>query len=141
MIKSLPTKWKEIIKSQTQSKDTDTLLTKLCRAEKAQRLSQVIYEKLRRSVAKRPHKYLDKWEASHNIDMASWAETFKLAHDIVTDSKLKVFQFKLLLRILQTNRLLRLMKIRQSDLCSFCDKETETISHFLGMRGCTKILE
>ena len=36
LIKSLPNKWKEIIKSQTQSKDTDTLLTKLCRAEKEQ---------------------------------------------------------------------------------------------------------
>ena len=47
----------------------------------------------------------------------------------VTESKLKVFQYKLLLRILPTNRLLRLMKIRQSDLCSFCDKETESISH------------
>ena len=33
LIKSLPTKWKEIIKSRTQSKATDTLLTKLCRAE------------------------------------------------------------------------------------------------------------
>ena len=33
---------KEIIKSQTKSKDTDTLLSKLCRAEKAQRPSQVI---------------------------------------------------------------------------------------------------
>ena len=46
LIKSLPTKWKEIIKNQTQSgtqsKDTDTLLTKLCKAEKAQRPSQVI---------------------------------------------------------------------------------------------------
>ena len=66
--------------------------------------------------------------------MASWPEIFKLAHDIVTESKLKVFQYKLLLRILPTNRLLRLMKIRQSGLCSFCDKETESIkSSFLGM--------
>ena len=80
-IKSFPTKWKEIIKSQTQSKDTDTLLTKLCRAEKTQRPSQVIYEELKGSVAKRPQKCLDKWETSHNIDMASWAEIFKLAHD------------------------------------------------------------
>ena len=69
------------------------------------------------------------WEASHNIDMASWPEIFKLAHDTVTESKLNIFQYNLLLRILPTNRLPRLMKIRQSDLCSFCDKETESISH------------
>ena len=80
-------------------------------------------------MAKRPQKCLDKWEASHNIDMASWADIFKLPHDTVNESKLKVFQYKLLLRILPTNRLLRLMKIRQSDLFSFCDKETESISH------------
>ena len=129
LIKSLPSKWKEIIKSQTQSKNTDPLITKLCRAEKAQRPSQVIYQELRKSVAKRPQKCLQKWEASHNIDMDSWPEIFKLAHDTVTESKLKIFQYKLLLRILPTNRLLRLMKIRQSDLCSFCDKETESISH------------
>ena len=46
--------------------------------------------------------------------------------------KIKVFQYKLLLRILSINRLLRLMKIRQSNLCSFCDKETESISHLFG---------
>ena len=79
LIKSRPTKWKEIIKSQTQN-NTDTLLTKLCRAEKAQRPSQVIYKELRRSVAKRSQKCLDKWEASHNIDIASWPEIFKLAY-------------------------------------------------------------
>ena len=28
-------------------------------------------------------------EASHNIDMDSWAEIFTLAHDTVTESKLK----------------------------------------------------
>ena len=54
LIKSLPSKWKKIIKSQTQSKNTDPLITKLCRAEKAQRPSQVIYQELRKSVAKRP---------------------------------------------------------------------------------------
>ena len=129
LIKSLPSKWKEIIKSQTQSKNTDPLITKLCNAEKAQRPSQVIYQELRKSVAKRPQKCLQKWEASHNIDMDSWLEIFKLAHDTVIESKLKVFQYKLLLRILPTNRLLRLRKIRQSNLCSFCDKETESISH------------
>ena len=80
-------------------------------------------------MAKRPQKCPDKWEASHNTDMASWAEIFKLAHDTVSESKLKVLQYKLLLRILPKNRLLRLMKSRQSDLCSFCDKETETMSH------------
>ena len=52
LIKSLPSKWKEIIKSQTQSKNTDSLITKLCSTEKAQRPSQVIYQKLRKSVAK-----------------------------------------------------------------------------------------
>ena len=81
---------------------------------------------------KRPQKCPDKWEASHSIDMTSWPEIFKLVHDTVTGSNLKVFQYKLLLRILPTNRLLRLMKIRQSDLCSFCDKETECISHLFG---------
>ena len=128
-MKSLPSEWKEIIKSQNQSENTDPLITKLCRAEKARRPSQVIYQELRKSVAKRPQKCLQKWEASHNIDMDSWPEIFKLAHDTVTERKLKVFQYKLLLRILPTNKLLRLMKIGQSDLCSFCDKETESISH------------
>ena len=40
--------------------------------------------------------------------------------------------------MLPTNRLRRLTKIRQSDLCSFCDKETETISHLF--RECESAL-
>ena len=61
-------------------------------------------------------KRLDGWGASHNTDMASWAEIFKLVHETVIETRLKVFQYKLLLRILPKNNLLRLMNSRSGNL-------------------------
>ena len=48
---------------------------------------------------------------------------------MATDVSLKAFQFKIIHRILATNRLLFKMKISNYDLCTFCTSASESISH------------
>ena len=44
-------------------------------------------------------------------------------------SKLRNFQFKLLHRRIATNSFLQKLGIKDTDLCTFCMKETETLTH------------
>ena len=45
------------------------------------------------------------------------------------DSKMRAFQYKILLRIIPTNKYLKLCKITDNDNCYFCDNDIETIEH------------
>ena len=47
----------------------------------------------------------------------------------ITNTKLITFQFKFLHRILATNSFLKKIGITQSDLCTFCKTEVESLIH------------
>ena len=49
----------------------------------------------------------------------------------IKEIKLRWFQFKIIYRILVTNSILKEMKIIQSNKCSFCDIEKDSILHYL----------
>ena len=51
-------------------------------------------------------------------------------HKNIKDTALKNFQFKILHRIMPTNKLLYQMKIINYNCCSFCFMYTETLEHF-----------
>jgi len=53
------------------------------------------------------------------------------------DTKLREFQYKILNRILYTNKMLFKFKKVDSPLCDFCEKELETIEHLFF--HCTKV--
>ena len=53
------------------------------------------------------------------------------------DTKLREFQYKILNRILYTNKMLFKFKKVDSPLCGFCEKELETIQRLFF--HCTKV--
>ena len=42
---------------------------------------------------------------------------------------IRMFHYKLIHRIIATNMYLKMIRIKESDLCSFCKEESETLSH------------
>ena len=68
-----------------------------------------------------------KWDAklSKNID---WLQTFQLIQKI-KEVKLKWFQIRLVHRILGTNAALKKMRISDSELCTFCNTDVESLQH------------
>ena len=56
-----------------------------------------------------------------------------------SESKVIIFQFKLLHRRLVTNSFLKKMGIKQSDLCTFCKTEAESLIHLFWSCGVTSI--
>ena len=72
-----------------------------------------------------------KWEdkLSTNISKSEWKHIHKLPFITCASSKLKWFQYRIINRILGTNKLLYIMGERNDSLCTFCHNETETIIH------------
>ena len=59
-----------------------------------------------------------------------WKAAYRLPFECTKISKLRVFQFKLLHRRLATNDFLKKkIKLRDNDLCNFCQIEEETLIH------------
>ena len=51
---------------------------------------------------------------------------FKLPFKVTKDTQLQWFQFKIINRIIGTKHLCKKMKIVPSDMCTFCNEQTET---------------
>ena len=58
----------------------------------------------------------------------NWKFIYEMINKI-KEIKLRWFQIRLMNRILCTNITLKAMQIRDSDLCTFCNEEQETIEH------------
>ena len=97
-------------------------------------VSQLVYRRLVSKVVNTPTALL-KWQATFaDLSAANWEAIFKCPWVSIREPKLLFFQFKFLHRILPTNRLLSLMGKTDSDLCTFCQSEVETIDHLFW--GC-----
>ena len=59
-----------------------------------------------------------------------WHEVLKKTRKI-TEIKLRWFQLRISFRILVTNKVLKEMGIVISDKCNFCERETDSIDHYL----------
>ena len=70
-----------------------------------------------------------KWEEKIMNGKLQWKQYYTLPKKATKDIKLINFQFKILHRILPTNYLLHLMKIKSNNLCTFCQCHVETIEH------------
>lgn len=70
-----------------------------------------------------------RWLKQLNLDMINWKTVYTQIYQCTNDTKLQDFQYKLIHRILVTNVSLVKFGIKDSDKCSFCGKEKETILH------------
>ena len=74
-------------------------------------------------------KAVEKWNnICGNLDWHTIYSSFKRS---TSDTNLKWFQYRILCRILTTNDYLYERKVNDSDRCTFCKTERETIRHLL----------
>jgi len=66
---------------------------------------------------------------STHASQLDWEKIYLLPFKTTLDTKLREFQYKILNRILYTNKMLFKFKKVDSPLCDFCEKELETIEH------------
>lgn len=75
-----------------------------------------------------PPSCIEKWNTYCSYPL-NWKQIFVKAGKTTSDVNLKWFQFRLLHRIISTQRYLFLIKIADSAMCTFCASEEETITH------------
>ena len=64
-----------------------------------------------------------------NVTEDDWPPIYTLAGKLTLDSKLRVFQYKVLNNILYLNKSLYKMKFADNPSCTFCQREEETINY------------
>ena len=66
----------------------------------------------------------------------TWKDVYILPRIITIDTRLRVFQKKVLNNALYLNKHLYIFKLSDTKLCSFCNQEDETVIHLLA--NCSK---
>jgi len=83
-----------------------------------------------------------KWDDQFNLilDRNIWQIIFNICFNTVHDNILIWFQYKVIMRILGTRKLLYLVKISNSSKCRLCGMEDETIIHLFVECSCSVTL-
>ena len=97
--------------------------------------SQIVYQKM--LDRKSNITGFEKWKTKLGISKTEWLKSFKLLKLSCKDTKLKWFQFRINHNILTTNRSVSKYNRDQTDLCTFCKKNSETIQHLFW--HCSKV--
>ena len=71
-----------------------------------------------------------KWLQSFDLEEKLWQSYCTMTFLCTIDTDLRWFQYKIMNRILFTNQLLFKLKLVESELCSFCHTQCETLIHF-----------
>ena len=66
---------------------------------------------------------------SSTLNDKIWENIFRACHKSILDNGLIWFQYKILYNILDTKYYLNKLKIIDSNLCSFCNQQPESIEH------------
>ena len=75
--------------------------------------------------------FVDKWQAVGDIRLncKQWSNIYLIPYKCTLHTKLRWFQFRLIHRILGTNSFLAKIGKIESNLCTFCRSEEETLLH------------
>ena len=126
ILAAIPRMWKNHIIGQP--KNTEIKCKAISIVKNLRKPNKHMYSILNDKRKTKPTENEEKWKeilGSQNLN-------FKAYYNILTkikDTNLCYFQFKVLNRIIGTNRYSFLCRYTQSDKCSFCDQEIETIKH------------
>ena len=128
LLHSIPTKWKGQLQERL-----DTSFVHQDILEQLLKMNKVCQETYKHMLHKnsRQRSHETKWGQIFQCppDMLPWRKYYSLNFNCTIDSKMRAFQYRLLLRIIPTNKYLKVCDIIDDDRCYFCHSEIETIEH------------
>ena len=84
---------------------------------------------IREELKKQPNKHISMIKWDNQFGTLNWNRIFMKCYKTTIDVKLRWFQMRLLYRVLPTNRLLHIKRIKDNDMCNFCQTTIQTIPH------------
>ena len=135
LVKAIPKEWKAIIRDSTVT--DENLVSENVHNELYSQLSaKFVYKKLISNCSVHPTSQAHLLRKL-NLQDVNWQTVYMLPRYCTIDSHTRIFQYKILNNILFLNNRLFKMNIVNSELCSFCEVEPETIIHLLC--SCRKV--
>ena len=141
LIGAVPQQWKYVLIENYQNVDRNQVyISNFHIVINSLNTSKTVYQHLvKRKAQSFSNRIINKWEQDANqgfyLNREFISNSFKRITAATISPKHRAFQFRLIHRILVTNKTLCEWKIKEQNLCSFCNSETETIYHLLW--GCT----
>ena len=140
---AVPQQWKVLIKNSYLDFDISAIsLPNFQKCMSSTNMSKLVYKyTVSRKCKFFPDRIIDKWTTDLgqglHVDREFISSAFGLIVKATISPKHRVFQFKLIHRSLVTNKSLYEWKLKDTNLCSFCENQEETIYHLLW--GCTMV--
>ena len=134
LIDTIPVNWKKELKSkaipQTPPFDPQdyNLVLNSAKVSLSEMDTKTFYEAHMSDLRETPTAQLRYNEMFHDSELV-WNKIYSLPFQVALDTYTRDFQYKILNRILFTNSKLFKLKLVESPLCSFCDKNEETLEH------------
>ncbi len=110
------------------------------RVEKSKQTNKLLYIAQINRKNTEAIKAQEKWSVEFSENVLNWKHIYKLTFQFTIDTILRIFQYKYLMRILGTNKLLLQCNIVNSSLCDFCSMYVRYQALILGMSACTTLM-
>ena len=136
IVDAIPHEWRQIIRESTQhllpSHIGDTIYLKLefkALRRLYQRFHPNYFTMLLKVKKQIPPTAQKKFQEKFPQLETDWKEIYSLPFTVSIETKICEFQCKILNNIVFTNEKLFRLKLTESPLCAFCNRETESIEH------------
>jgi hypothetical protein len=133
----IPNHIKECISMQFLYENKESIIKK--NLSKSKQPNQYLYKILIKTSTDEKPAGAIKWEEKLNRYDIEWKYYFQIPFKSTIDTKLQDFQYKLLMRLLPTNKYLFKCKLSSSNLCDFCSMNIETLEHIIWECNKTQI--
>ena len=108
-----------------------------------QKPSKLVYKRIIQDKATEPKPSQEKWIRDCLIpqnELVNWQNIYKIPFQYTKCTKLINFHFKLMRRRIATNSFLKKIKIKDTDQCTFCQHEPESLIHLFWTCNHTRSL-
>lgn len=129
IVSAIPKPWKKAIKDNGDRLEHVKSLKIEELLKSKQKTTKVTYNAILQSVASKPIKAQRRWCDELSIPNIKWETYYCIPFNCTVQTKLQSFQYKIFHRILATNKFLMKIGTLDSDKCTFCREEPESIVH------------
>ena len=125
---AIPFAWKQHIENNPKILDNTNSVALEKLTKNKQTNKKFFYNSFLEKIEENPEKSQLKWNSKFEIEI-NFEEYYYIISKYLKDVTLKAFQYKIIHRILPTNKLLFKMRISHYSLCHFCGFHQETLEH------------
>ena len=128
LISAIPTQWKNWL-TEVNAKHEHVRIKKIEKWESNTNKVRVIYQYLNNDIELVYKRWIKIYYEVINIEYNDFVTAITKMYQITISQKLRSFHYRFLMGAIVTNIQLKHYKIKENNLCSFCETKPETIKH------------